>query len=150
MKHRLEETKSLINSVKPKPQKTISESNLNQPVTKANKVALSTSDIINEMFDCDSRPVINDLKGAKLGSERLDGTSDSPNSTSLMVDQVDDDYRNEIFSSGDENSDVQWAKINKRYRANIHEKHKGFTTSDDDNATEDGIDDDVESNQRQR
>ena len=34
-----------------------------------------------------------------------------------MDDQVNEDYQNEIFSRGDENFDVQWAKINKQYRA---------------------------------
>ena len=78
------------------------------------------------MFDCDSQQVSNSLKGAASGRERLAGTSDSPQSASLMDDQVVDDYRNEIFSSGDEHYDVQWANINKKYRQNIRQRDKGF------------------------
>ena len=99
------------------------------------------------MFDCDSQQVSNSLKGAASGRERLAGTSDSPQSASLMDDQVVDDYRNEIFSSGDEHYDVQWANINKKYRQNIRQRDKGFTSSEDEDATEEIFDDITEGDQ---
>ena len=62
----------------------------------------------------------------------MDGTSESPKSTNLMDNLDHEDYGNKIFRSGDETFDEQCVKINKSYRANIHEDDKGFTMSDED------------------
>ena len=118
------------------------------PSAKAYRVAVSTSEIIDEMFDYDSQPMINDQKGAVCGRDRLDGTSESQKSTNLMDNLDHEDYGNEIFSIGDETFDEQWVKINNIYRANLHEEDEGFTTSDeDDRVTEDGIEDNVDGKQ---
>ena len=80
----------------PNQQRPPGELNLNKTVARVTKDVISTSDKTNAMFDCDSQPVSNNLKGAAIGRERLVGTSDSPKSTNLMDDQVDEDYRNEL------------------------------------------------------
>ena len=52
------------------------------------------------------------------------------------------DYGSEVFDSGQDSFDTQWAAINEIHEDGIHEGDKGFTTSDEeDNETEDGIKD---------
>ena len=125
--------------MKTKTQRPMSDNNLNPNNATVSKLAVSTTDIIDELFHYDSQEVNNDLHGAGIRRERLDGTEESPN---LMNNHDDDDYGNEVFSSGPLSFNEQWATINKMYRDKIDEGDKGFTSSDEeDGVTEDDIED---------
>ena len=58
----------------------------------------------------------------------MNGTAESPN---LMDNHNYYDYGSEVFSSGQESFDTQWAAINEIHGDEIHEGDKGITTSDE-------------------
>ena len=114
--------------VKPKSQRPLSDNNLNPNIAKVSKTAESTADIIDELFHYEGQEEHNEQPGAGNGRERLNGTTESPN---LMDNHNAYDYGSEVFSSGQESFDTQWAAINEIHGDEIHEGDKGFTTSDE-------------------
>ena len=147
LKKNLGELNSSVSHDMPNKQQLIGEPSINNAVAKVPKNVDSARDMIDAMFDSDSQKLASILKRAASGRQRLAGTSDSPKSASLMDEQAVEDYHNEIFSSGDEHYDVQWANINKKYRQSIRQNDKGFTTSEDEDATEEILNDITEGDQ---
>ena len=121
---------------------SLSHGMLNDAAAKVTKHVDSAKAMIDEIFDCsDSQKLASDLKSGATEIQRLTGTTDSPKSSNLVDGQAVEDYTNEVFSSGDELYNVQWAEINREYNESKCQTDKGFTTSEDDDASEENLND---------